>query len=1052
MRQRVLNNKKGGKRMVRFYKQIFSLMLVIAITFSFVNFNVHAAAGDIRFDFEKDTEDAIAGSQTTESAIAENGECILTTKNTDLSGKNIRLTLPEIDLGNGGYYMYARVRYELPGGLELASTFCMDVATKAEYGKTSGSWKDYDVKKIDITKLKGKQTLSLSFLTKKETVTGVGKVYIDWVVLSKSSVAPSAEGGVESERVEMFTNSDSKAVRLLVSLGIMNYDENVNYFWDDAPVRRGQMAEILCNLYGLDAKKSETPIFTDVDEDERAVVETVVQNGYMSGYGNGIFAPDEHITGEQLMTVFVTMLGGKSAAEAAGGYPDGYYKIGNKLGLRTSRLGAIKGPATRLDVANIIYDAMHADYLQIEGFQGNVAIYDTRKGETFLTEVMGIYCTEGIMTADDATSLTSSGGRRDGHIVVNDILMNDPKKLSSGYLGYDVIVYEKRTDDGIPGDIIFIEETSNNDVVYMDGTENVFANVNGKEVTYYKNNKRKTLKLSNAIDMIYNGVATDYSSALVNADTNDEITFIDNDNDGKYNLVVVYDYQDYLTNIVRSESKEISLQYSEKTLRLEDNIVRVYNKGIPSTLSSIESNAIISVAVSTNMGRNKLYTIKTGFETVTGAVDSMSIAEEQRNLEIGGKEYRLSDYAENLISKNKISDISSGDEGTFYLNVNGEIATYTFTESKEKIGCLVTYGFGRTGFEPEFQVLIYTEDEKLVELSCADKIRINGNRMRIEDLMNNEDLIEKLSSKQLVKYNANSEILKSLDFAETEYNLTKFSKDLPYTTLKCNRTSILSEMVDGEYIAEKYRITADTKTFKIPIYRSLADGEAYWDTSLYDVVKGQFMSVNATAKLELYDVHEDGTVDYVLWGYNPYANRITSGHSLAVIIGMGKAINQYDEVVDVIYAYNEAGNEIRLLMREDGVFVQNLDPATLEIGDIINYFTDNAGDVFQVRLRRNGDTPNGVTTISSETKATTDLMLNGKVAFKSNEQFSVYTTNVRPETPLDVEGIVSNTGAAIYLCEDNEIYAIGFDEIEPDDQITAIVDGSNKTRVLVVYR
>lgn len=43
-------------------------------------------------------------------------------------------------------------------------------------------------------------------------------------------------------------SADSRAVKFLTALDIMKPDENTGLLWDDTPVRRGEMAEILCKM------------------------------------------------------------------------------------------------------------------------------------------------------------------------------------------------------------------------------------------------------------------------------------------------------------------------------------------------------------------------------------------------------------------------------------------------------------------------------------------------------------------------------------------------------------------------------------------------------------------------------------------------------------------------------------------------------------------------------------------------------------------------------------------------------------------------------------
>ena len=77
--------------------------------------------------------------------------------------------------------------------------------------------------------------------------------------------------------------ADSRTVKLLSALGIMDADSHTGKFWDNTPVERQEMAKILCNLFDLEVSTDTLPRFNDVHEDYRAHVETAVRNGYMLG-------------------------------------------------------------------------------------------------------------------------------------------------------------------------------------------------------------------------------------------------------------------------------------------------------------------------------------------------------------------------------------------------------------------------------------------------------------------------------------------------------------------------------------------------------------------------------------------------------------------------------------------------------------------------------------------------------------------------------------------------------------------------------------------------
>jgi|GEM_PF-3944555 len=78
---------------------------------------------DIRFDFISDTEGAVKGT-VVDSIAAENGQCVLAVNTTrDLQSKQMRIDLPLVDSGTGGYYMYVKSKYELSSGVACGCTF-----------------------------------------------------------------------------------------------------------------------------------------------------------------------------------------------------------------------------------------------------------------------------------------------------------------------------------------------------------------------------------------------------------------------------------------------------------------------------------------------------------------------------------------------------------------------------------------------------------------------------------------------------------------------------------------------------------------------------------------------------------------------------------------------------------------------------------------------------------------------------------------------------------------------------------------------------------------
>lgn len=156
---------------------------------------------EIRYDFETGTQNVsnTSASSVVSRMTTSNGALVLSTvAYRNLAGKQIQFELPQIDLGDGGYHLYMKAKYEFPSALELKSTFVGYSDTqKAEYpsvgDKHHSTWEGYKELEFDISKLTGKKYIRLYFQLTDTSSYGSGKVYVDSIVLSK------AESGEKSE-------------------------------------------------------------------------------------------------------------------------------------------------------------------------------------------------------------------------------------------------------------------------------------------------------------------------------------------------------------------------------------------------------------------------------------------------------------------------------------------------------------------------------------------------------------------------------------------------------------------------------------------------------------------------------------------------------------------------------------------------------------------------------------------------------------------------------------------------------------------------------------
>ena len=851
--------------------------------------------------------------------------------------------------------------------------------------------------------------------------------------------------------VDAAESEDSAAVRLLVALNIMEKDEYADKFWNEIPVKRAEMAKILCRLYNLDATPDPTSQFIDVSDDYRGYVEAVVRNGYMSGIGGNKFGAKEYITRVQLVKIYVTMLDGDGFANAIGGYPEGYITVARRLGLSASDVGGYNETATQLDVAKIIYKAMNADMLQVSGIISGGASheirYETVEGETFLTERLDIYRHVGILKANDATALGNNAGLSKDMVQIGSETYYDPEGLCDEFLGCEVVAFEKKSDTDSTGEIIYAELSKNNEIIELDQSVNTFKSKTDSVIDYYKGDSTRHIKLGYAVNMIFNGKSIEYDINEISADK-DEMKFIDNNGDGVYDVVIMYEYSDYMVDHVDRTNERLNLKYGEKSILLENQIVRIYRNGIRIKLSDLEPSDTISVAVSRETDSKKVYTIQVCRETVAGNIDSISNdGNGDRYIRISGKKYKIGDYYNTLIKKGKLKEIEPGISGTFYCNAFGEIVTSEVLASSTGVAYLADWGSNQEPFDrSELGILLFTEKGKLELLRSGEKLVIDGQSMRVNDIVNDAECIAKLNKRELVQYTSHDGIIKELDFAKDGYSASEFSLDVNgdlKNSLQCTRTTVLDN---------KWKMTGDTIVFRVPTIEDSEEpgiSSTSMDESLYSIVASPFIAADSSAKVALYDIRPDNSIGYALWP--TLTNKFASTSPLIAVTSVNESVNEDGDTVVCLEGFNETKQKIEVYCRAD------INLLTMpKTGDVLQYTVDYKGDVDAVSVLCSADadiSDYGVQNLVTS-KGTKVF---GEVFYVTDNQLSIYFGSYHDEadiTPNMCGAIVADSGRTIveYNAASGNLYPIEFSEITNGDVVFAAINSSNTTRMLIVYR
>lgn len=665
---------------------------------------------------------------------------------------------------------------------------------------------------------------------------------------------------------------DSISFETKVMRGLFVVDSDFETNPDDE-VMRGDFVRILMDMINAQGEsKLRVGGFKDLSTGasySNAVIHAA-NMGYISGYGDGTFRASNPITPTEAVTMILKIAGYDMAAATSGGYSDGYLSLARSQNLLKGVSANINSPLTKRDVATLLYNAMSVEVYSLTSSTGDGSVKLGRNGELFMESFMDLTSYRGIITSNHISSLTGGPTCTKGEIVLGELNFDCSYEKAESYLGYRVEAYVK---------------TENNDetLVFAIPYKTNVLEIKGEDITdettdtlvYYEveNEARsKKVKVEAEADKIVNGMAEIYLSLRDVIFNCDSAVFIDNDDDGIYEVVFIYAYTEMYVGSVSASDETIYSKYtfdgalSSLDLESADEIVITKN-GASAEFKDIKANDVISIIEIDNGGK-RVVKIEASDKKISGVVTMIDTAE--NSIYVDNQEYKLSNLYNQALLKHDIyaKKIELSMAGTFYLNSFGRISVVIVDDTAKR------YGFVKRAYvgddlemRVEFKILGTDGDWQIYK--SADKINCNGKRITAEAVFKDEDLFEIVKdysedpegrvvstalTPQVVEFelNRDSQIkalntAKELSNTREEFRYTLVS-DLPY---RSNNKSFES----------KTYISSNTVTFSIPTKYSLNGIVSKYSNEELAQVSDKYFLVNTGS------VYSDGS-KYSLKSYN----------------------------------------------------------------------------------------------------------------------------------------------------------------------------------------
>ena len=523
-------------------------------------------------------------------------------------------------------------------------------------------------------------------------------------------------------------------------------------------IKRGDFAAIMLKYLGYENTFFGDSMFSDVP-DKKDPVYSIYSLGLMNGYSDGTFRPNDNISVEQAVTVIVKSLGYEPLAQMRGGYPSGYYSCASQVDLFSKTSMKPDDTLTYFNLVQMLVNALTSELVKSD-WRGGF----TLSNDTLLSSRLDCEKRKGIVTAAQGVALNESGNDYNNTITLDGIVYEidgDYSYLIGCYTEYyvnsdDKIIYitEKRTER--------LEFSSEDIIDYESKTYTVDS----------ENNKGKKYRLSQDSYIIFNGTAADNLTEEDMRPKYGTVTLIDNDNDNKYDVVMVESFDIYVVQNVNKEDKRIYYKNAYGNAlefeNIDDGDLTVLNiSGQKMGFEQIQVNSVIRVGFDKN---NKKAKIIVSTDTVKGTVTQTSKDGMYNVICIDNVQYKLVD--EQIDPKT----ISVGKTGTFYLDSEGMIAYVFDNQNSWSYGYMMSAYIEENGETLGFT--IFDSQGKKQYLKGANKVNIDGlkrqqSKQVIELLKKGTDSVVK----SVVRYkcNNNGEV-KEID---TPYNSASNIKAQP---------------------------------------------------------------------------------------------------------------------------------------------------------------------------------------------------------------------------------------------------------------------------------
>lgn len=549
-------------------------------------------------------------------------------------------------------------------------------------------------------------------------------------------------------------------------------------------------------------------------------------------------------------------------------------------------------------LCQLVYNALNCRVMKLTGMDAGGGVYSLGKEYTLLSEYLDIEKISGVVTQSHFSSIYTANRCANKKITIGKDDYSCTLPCSEEYMGMYVDAYVKGGSNVVS---VFAEESYNK--IVRVAAADISDSTTAKKIVYFdEKNRRKEINVTDSTDVIYNGSLYQSYTASELKPKVGEIIAVDNNSDGKYDVIRVESYECVVAAGVSETSRTLTPRSAEYTIDISDILngdgIISDSDGNAVSPDTIGANSVVSYAMNKS---GSVYKIVVSNKKVSGYVKSFK---NNSKINIGGEEY----YATPMFWNEPLT-FSNGDLVTAYLNHLGDVVRIDREGGSLKYGYLIN--FKEDSFGVKLKMFEVTGIVSV--LNVKDEVNVNGTRMPAEEAFdsarrNSEFWNEAGIVPQLVKYKVNS---------KNEVTLIRTSKmpseKISDEDLILNVSGNRKWFGNAQAIDPMIRLDKDAPVFSIP-YDTTHD----WEYKIQGYAN-IYMTTNSLYTCKVYDVDEDCYAGALVIQRGSKSPTIDRAYPLYLVTDVCSTVNDRGEDAIMFNYIDSDGKEDYIISQDSDI-------------------------------------------------------------------------------------------------------------------------------------